>query len=1076
MYTALHNHSHFSILDGYAKPEEYLKKSQELGLKGFAITDHGACYSFPYFDKIKKDYSDVKVIYGVEIYEAFDMYEKEKDNKYFHLVVLVRNEQGRKDLNKLITKSNMSGFYYKPRLDLNAFKEFDCNNFIVLSACLASKLARTKDFDKCVEYINEYKSVFPNFYLEMQSHKSNEQVNYNRKIIELSKVTNTDFVITTDSHFVNVNDSKWQNYLVAIGRNQKGINAKDTLEMSETYEGCYLQSEEDIYEIMTFQIGADNIKLGLDNTNKINDMIEIVSMPFQDPILPDFIVPDKFKSQKDYLRHLIEQGWIDRGFDKLDVEKQKEYNDRLEYEFKTICDMHYEGYFLIVWDFCNYADKIKMAKAAGRGSGAGSLICNLLKITNLDPIKYGLIFERFLNPERISLPDIDSDFGDRDKIIKYMEEKYGIDKVCQIANFVYITPMMAVQDVGRLLGMPYNLVQKISEYFKVDKFETAFELNPNLKSQYAEHMELFEIAERVSGRVRGISQHAGGVCVAKTELSDYMPCKIGKNGEQVIQVDMRIVEQIGLVKFDLLGVETLNIIQQTVEDSNLTLWNIDINNEAFENDEEAYKLLCKAKTNAVFQLESAGMKDLLLRLKPKNLEEISAILAMYRPDTMPMLEDYINNKYNSSEIKYIHDDMKPILEKTYGCVTYQEQVMEIVRKFGGRTYGGADIFRKAIGKKNKDLVKKEVDKLRTEITNNGYSEDISNKICDILVEMGGYSFNLSHSTAYAVESLQTAYLKAHYPLQFMKALLNSKKDDNGKLNRYMVDAKEFGVEIIPPHINKSTDKFEIVDDKILFGLSAISGLGEKITEQILDERNKNGIYQNFNNLLNRVDLKTNQIIALIKAGALPTKDKEQLLLKYANSLFERKEFQPLKTISMNLADLKLNFGIDTKDKIERLRLYNIVKEKEFNKLQNDKYNKHINEFKTKYLNDKEFWEFQSLSVFINNNPFENIYEYVTPFEDVEDGGNAVVVGIISNIQKKTDRHGKKYAFIQLYSAFGIIEITCWHQQYKKYSELILKGNKVAFKCKKRDNKAFATDIKTYDQWLNDTLELRRRID
>jgi len=1075
-YTALHNHSMIdSLLDGYATPAEYLDKAKAIGLNGFAVTGHGGCYSYPYYDKIKSNYPDMKIIYGIEIYEAFDMSEKLADNKYFHLVVLIRNEQGRKDLNRLVTKSNTEGFYYKPRLDINAFKEYDCNNFIVLSACLAGKLARTEDYNQCKKYIAEYKATFPHFYLEMQSHKHIEQSQYNQKILRLSNDTETPFVITTDSHFVNADDGKWQNYLVTIGRNQKGDNAKDKLELSEIYDGCYLQTENEIYEIMTPQIGADNVKLGLDNTNKINDFIESVDMPFQEPQLPEFEVPAEYKTTKEYMRYLIKEGWKDRGFDKLSDEKKAQYHNRLEYEFEIICNMNYEGYFLIVWDFCNYADSINMARGAGRGSGAGSLICYLLKITNLDPIKYGLIFERFLNPERISLPDIDSDFGDRDKIIQYMESKYGKNKVCQIANFVYITPLMAIQDVGRLLGLSYSLTQKISEYFNVDSFEQAFEINPGLKDKYSEQIELFEIASKISGRIRGISQHAGGVCVSKTDLSDYMPCKVGKNGEQVIQVDMRVVEQIGLVKFDILGVETLNIIQQTVEDSGLTLRDVDIKNENFENDLQSYELLGEAKTNAVFQLESSGMKDLLIRLKPQNLEELSAILALYRPDTMQMLEQYIANKHDSTKISYIHEDIKPFLQSSYSCIIYQEQVMDIVRKFGGRTYGGADLFRKAIGKKDKVLVKTEVEKLKTEIIENGYCENTAAKICLLLEDMGGYSFNKSHSTAYAVQSLQTAYLKSHYPLQFMKALLNSKKDNNGKLNKYMVDAKEFGVKIVPPHINKSTDKFEIVDGKILFGLSAINGLGESITHQILDERRQNGNFNNLHDLQSRVKLTVSQMVALIKSGAVPTSDKENYLKRYADSLFERRQFKPYKTVSMNLSDLKLNYGIDTKDKEERLRLFNIAKERDFNKQQNEKLEKHMCEFTEKHISDKDFWEFQALSVFIENNPFESVYEYVKPFDEVEDDASAVVIGIISNVQKKTDRKGKKYAILQLYSAFGIIEIMCWNSQYSMHTDLIIKGSKVAVKCKKKDNKAYAAILKSYDKWLNDTKSLRGEV-
>lgn len=1075
-YTSLHNHSFYSVLDGYASPTEYLARAKELGLRGIALTEHGNVFSSPYIDKVKKDYPGVKVIHGCEVYEASDMKEKDKDSKYFHLVVLVRNEQGRKDLNKLITHSNMEGFYHKPRLDLDAFRKYDCGNFVVTTACLASKLARCEDYNQCIKYIDEYKLMFPHFYLEMQSHKAEDQAVYNRKILQLSKDTNTPYVITTDSHFINEQDYKWQGYLVTIGRNQKGDNAKDSLEMAENYDGCYLQSEQDIFNIMTPQVGEEVVRIGLDNTNVINDMIDDVNIPFQSPQLPAFDIPNEFKSEEHYLKHLTQEGWKRRGFNKLTGDKRTEYLERLKYEYKTICDMGFTGYFLIVQDFCRYANETKMAMGAGRGSAAGSLVCYLLGITNLDPIKYGLIFERFLNPERISYPDVDSDFGDRGKIIKYIEEKYGRDKVCQIVNFVYITPLMAIQDVGRLLGVPYNVTQKISESFKVGTFKQAFEANPGLKDKYAEYNELFEIAERISGRIRGIGQHAAGVCVSKGDLSDYMACKIGKEGEQVVQCDMKIAEAIGLVKLDILGVETLNVVQEAAEDAGLTLWDLDINNEDFETDATAYKLLSEARTNAVFQLESAGMKDLLLKIKPKNMDELSDIVALYRPDTMPMLEEYISVKNGEKEHEYLHDDLHDILEKTNGVWAYQEQILEVVRKFGGRSYGGADLLRRAIGKKIPEQVKLEVDKLRTEIIENGYDKRVSDGLCDLLQEMGNYSFNRSHSMSYSVLALQTAYLKSHYPVQFVKALLNSERDNNGKLNKYMVDAKEFGVEILPPHINKSSDVFEIVDGKILFGLSAITGLGESITQHILDERNANGNYKDIDDLVNRVpELKKNQIITLIKAGAIPTKDKEKRLLKYADSLFERREFKPLKTISGTLAKLKENYNIETKDKEERLRLYNIAKEREFDEYQRERYNKYMNEFREKYLADKDFWEFQSLAVFIENNPFESVYEYIIPFDEVPDDSSAVVVGIISNIVKKVDRNGKKYGHVQLYSAFGIVEVTCWASQYSKYSDLLVKGSKISVRCKKKEGKAFAAEIKTYEQWYNDTEILRKEV-
>lgn len=691
MYSALHNHSEFSLLDGYATPKEYLDRAQELGLKAFAITEHGNMYSWCYFDKIKKQYPKLKIIYGVEFYECFDISIKDKESKYFHLVVLARNENGRKALNKLVTQSNFEGFYYKPRIDLQCVRELNCgSDLIVSTACLASKISKETDYNKCVEYITEYKEVFPYFYLEMQSHSHTDQQEYNKKILQLSKDTKTPFIITTDSHAATKEDLTYQNYLVRIAHDNDTLN--------EVYEGCYLQSEDEIHEIMDNIIGRENVKLGLAQTNEIADLIEEVNMPFQPPSLPTFPLPKGFNTNYEYLKHLVYKGFKTRGIYNKPIEDQNKYKERIEYELDIIHSMGFDGYFLIVWDFINFARSNDIMVAPGRGSCAGSLVCYCMYITDLDPIKYGLIFERFLNPERISMPDTDTDVSDRKKVIDYLIKKYGDNRVCQIINFSYITPIVAIKDVGKILGFQYSEMDKLSKRFTYSTFEECLENNKTFVRDHKEYKELFDIAGKLSGRVKTVSCHAGGVGIVDTDMSDYMAMKLGEKGEHVIQVDKRIVEEIGIIKFDILGVQTLNMIKEIKDDTNLSFYDININNPNFEKDKKPYKLLCNAMTNGVFQVESAGMKDLLLRLKPDSLEDLSAVLALYRPDSMGALEEYIECKHNPAKVKYLHPDMEPILKSTYGCMIYQEQLLDIVRKFGGRTYGGADLFRKAIGK------------------------------------------------------------------------------------------------------------------------------------------------------------------------------------------------------------------------------------------------------------------------------------------------------------------------------------------------------------------------------------------
>lgn len=1079
MYSALHNHDYYSLLDGYGSPKEMLDRAKEIGLKAYAITNHGNAYAFIYYDLIKKEYPDIKMIYGCELYECEDITIKNKESKYFHLICLVRNEQGRKDLNKVITKSNFEGFYFKPRCAIEDLKPY-AENFVISSACLASKLARESDFKKCIEYVNEYKSIFPYFYLEMQSHSHQDQCLYNQKILELSRITNTPFIITTDSHAPRKEDLYYQDKLIQIGRRSTN-NDKNAIENSEIYEGCYMQTEEEIHECMDGQIGYENVCIGLENTNKVADLIEEVNMPFQKPQLPTFPLPDGYKDNNEFLWHLIKQGWKDRGYDKLDEESQQIRKNRLNYEMGVIHSMGFDGYFLFVWDFIKAAEKLGIEVGKGRGSAAGSLVCYCCHITDIDPIKYGLIFERFLNPERVGLPDIDTDVGDRDAIIKYLVDKYGEDRVCQIINYSYITPTVAITDVGKILGFPYNQMQKLSQKFTSDKWDECMKTNPKLLIDNPQYAELFDIAKHLSGRVKTVSIHAGGIGIVDTSVNDYMPMKIGTNGEHVIQVDKHYIEDIGIVKFDLLGVATLNLVKEIKDDLHLNPWDYDINNPAFENDRLTYELLASGKTNGVFQVESAGMKDLLIRLKPKleqlDFEVISVILALYRPDSMGALDEYVEMATGGSRPLSIHPDMDEILKDTNYCMIYQEQLLDIVKKFGGRTYGGADLFRKAIGKKIVELVKKESEILRNEIVDNGYSKEIANKIADELSSKGGYLFNKSHSYSYAVLCFETAWFKAHYPTYFFKALFNQNKDKAGAINKYILDAKHFKVSVKPPNINHSGMNFTVDNGQVLFGLSAISGIGESLSKQIIEERENNGIYKSFNDLVTRLSLGKASVIALIKSGAIPCKNKKEKLVSYLKSQYQPLKFSEVQSLP-TYKKLEEDWGITLQDyviptsgkrivydKNALLIKYNKLKKEQFNETQKNRFKKYINDNK-KYLEDEQFWEFQTLQVFINDNPFDAAYTFLTPFEDIIDGEKCTLVGIIAKVQKKKDKNGKQFAYINIYSSFGLVEGIVWHSQLKEYEDIIKKGQQVAILCKKdSEEKVIVEKLKPYNRWL-----------
>lgn len=1079
MYSALHNHDYYSLLDGYGSPREMLDRAKEIGLKAYAITNHGNAYAFIYYDLIKKEYPDIKMIYGCELYECEDITIKNKESKYFHLICLVRNEQGRKDLNKVITKSNFEGFYFKPRCAIEDLKPY-AENFVISSACLASKLARESDFKKCIEYVNEYKSIFPHFYLEMQSHNHQDQCLYNQKILELSKITNTPFIITTDSHAPRKEDLYYQDKLIQIGRRSTN-NDKNAIENSEIYEGCYMQTEEEIHECMDGQIGYENVCIGLENTNKVADLIEEVNMPFQKPQLPTFPLPDGYKDNNEFLWHLIKQGWKDRGYDKLDKESQQIRKNRLNYEMSVIHSMGFDGYFLFVWDFIKAAENLGIEVGKGRGSAAGSLVCYCCHITDIDPIKYGLIFERFLNPERVGLPDIDTDVGDRDAIIKYLVDKYGEDRVCQIINYSYITPTVAITDVGKILGFPYNQMQKLSQKFTSDKWDECMKTNPKLIIDNPQYAELFDIAKHLSGRVKTVSIHAGGIGIVDTSVNDYMPMKIGTNGEHVIQADKHYIEDIGIVKFDLLGVATLNLVKEIKDDLHLNPWDYDINNPAFENDRQTYELLASGKTNGVFQVESAGMKDLLIRLKPKleqlDFEVISVILALYRPDSMGALDEYVEMATGGSRPPSIHPDMDEILKDTNYCMIYQEQLLDIVKKFGGRTYGGADLFRKAIGKKIVELVKKESEILRNEIVDNGYSKEIANKIADELSSKGGYLFNKSHSYSYAVLCFETAWFKAHYPTYFFKALFNQNKDKAGAINKYILDAKYFKVSVKPPNINHSGMNFTVDNGQVLFGLSAISGIGESLSKQIIEERENNGIYKSFNDLVTRLSLGKASVIALIKSGAIPCKNKKEKLVSYLKSQYQPLKFSEVQSLP-TYKKLEEDWGINLQDYIiptsgkrivydkdALLIKYNKLKKEQFNDSQEIRFQKYIDENK-KYLEDEQFWEFQTLQVFINDNPFDAAYKFLTPFEDIIDGEKCTLVGIIAKVQKKKDKNGKQFAYINIYSSFGLVEGIVWHSQLKEYEDIVKKGQQVAILCKKdSEEKVVVEKLKPYNKWL-----------
>ena len=1060
MYSSLHNHSEYSVLDGFGHPEQYLQRAREAGVRAFAITEHGNAYSWPYFDALHEKYPEIKLIFGVEFYECFDHKVKDKDSKYFHLIALAKNERGRIALNKLITQSNFEGFYYKPRVDLKMLRLY-AKDLVVSSACLASKIAREPDYEQAVAYALEYQKIFPHFYLEMQSHATEAQAEYNKKILLISKQTDIPFIITTDSHAATESDLEFQQWHVRI--------ARDAETAEEIYSGCYVQSEAEIHAILDSVIGRENVDIGLTNTNRIAEMIEEVRMPWSKPQLPTFPLPQGYSNDNELLRDLCEQGWHARGFYAKPMDVQRKYRERMNYELSVISQMGFSGYFLIVHQYVSYAKNNGIVIGDGRGSGSSSIVNYLLRITEIDPLEYNLVFERFLNPERISMPDIDTDFAERAPIIDFLTRTYGEAHVCQILNVSYITPNVAIKDVGRVMKIPYAVCEKISSKFTADTFDECLKMNREIAGN-PEYAELLRIAGQISGRVRNMSMHAGGVCVSNKEITDYMPMKLGANGEHVIQADKKMVEKLGLVKNDILGVSNLAIVQDTLVFAEQSQDLLSADRGVFKSDTATYQLLCAAKTNLVFQCESGGMKDLLLRLQPTNVEDVSAVLALYRPDSMSMLDEFIENKHHPDRIHYLHPDMEPILRSTYNCCIYQEQIMEIVRVFGGRTYGGADKFRKAISSKNREMVAEESKKLYQEILDNGYEESIAKAISDMMAAKGGYAFAKAHSVAYAYLTLKTAYLKAHMPAEFFCAALNQNLNDFGAINKYILDAKSFGVEILPPSVNYSQMGFSMRNGKVLFGLSAIKGIGENVAAAILEERSK-GRFQNFSDFLARTSLTSAQVIALIKSGAIPTRDKHKLLVQYFEYTYSKPSpFKPLKQLPTK-AKLLSDYGIDRAqipDKEACLQQVNEIRLAEYESKAKEKHDAQFAEFSEANLLDPELWEFQTLSVFLSHNPFEAIAPYLrVSFDETNEGNSCTLVGIVSGIQKKKDRNKNTYAFVNLNTPKGLIEVTCWSSVYKQFGELLIRGTRVAVLANKKDGKAIANQVKSFEQWLTD---------
>ncbi|TCS83588.1 DNA polymerase III subunit alpha [Tepidibacillus fermentans] len=833
-FVHLHVHTEYSLLDGASRIDHLVKKAKSLGMSALAITDHGSMYGvIPFYQACMKE--GIKPIIGVEAYitagHRTDRISRQ-EQKIYHLVLLAENETGYKNLMKLVSIAHLEGFYYKPRIDKEVLREYH-EGIIALSACLKGEVndyLLQGQFEKAKEVAIDYQLIFGkgNFYLEIQDHGLPEQKRLFDLIIKLSQETGIPIVATNDVHYVEKEDALIQDVLMTIGT---GTTLEDEKRFRFPTKEFYLKSAQEMSDLFPL------LKESLENTIVIANRCH-VEIPSRLSILPKFPLPESVTSDQ-YLEALAYKG-LEKRYQNI----TSKVKDRLDYELSVIKKMGFSDYFLIVWDFMKYAHKKGIMTGPGRGSAAGSLVAYVLGITNVDPIKYRLLFERFLNPERVNMPDIDIDFHyeRRDEVIQYVTEKYGEHRVAQIITFGTFAAKAAIRDVGRVLNIPYSKVDRIAKLIPNQLGITvgqALKENPELYSIYQKDEEtkkMIQIAMKIEGMPRHHSTHAAGVVIADQPLENYTPLQEGQGNILLTQYSMGILETIGLLKMDFLGLRNLTIIERTLDwiekarGKRIQLQHFD------ENDRKTYELLSQGNTKGVFQLESPGMIRVLQELKPSRFEDIVAILALYRPGPMEYIPEYIQAKHGQRKVTYPHKSLEPILKDTYGIIVYQEQIMQIASTMAGFSLGEADLLRRAVGKKKREILLKEREHFVHGAIQNGYEEKVANDVYDMIVRFADYGFNRSHAVAYAFIAFQTAYLKAHYPVEFLTALISESMGNQGKVTEYIEEARKMGIEVLPPDVKHSLYSFSIEGNKIRFGLGAIKNIGVQVIESILQLR------------------------------------------------------------------------------------------------------------------------------------------------------------------------------------------------------------------------------------------------
>lgn len=1077
-FVHLHIHSEYSLLDGANRIKDLPVRAKELGMNAIAITDHGVMFGAIDFYKACKA-NGVKPIIGCEVYVA-PRGRKDKepkiDEKYNHLILLAKNNEGYKNLAKLVSLGFIEGFYYKPRIDKEILEKYH-EGIICLSACLAGEVNQAilnNNIEEAKKVALWFKNLFgEDYYLEVQNNGIKEQVLVNQKLVDLSRELNIPLVATNDAHYLKKEDAYNHEVLLCI---QTGKKMTDEDRMRFDTDELYVKSPEEMIEYFK------NIPEAIENTVKIAEKCN-VEFEFGHTILPNYDVPEQYSTHYDYLESLTQAGLAKRYGQNI----TKEIQDRAQYELSVIKKMGYVDYFLIVWDYINYAKTHNIPVGPGRGSGAGSIVAYSIGITDIDPIKYNLIFERFLNPERISMPDFDVDFcyEKRDKVIEYVCDKYGKENVSQIITFGTMSARMVIRDVGRALDVPYAETDKLAKMIPNELHITikkALEQNRELKELYendATVKKLIEIAMALEGMPRQASTHACGIVITKEPVVNYVPLYMRDNTIST-QYIMTTLEELGLLKMDFLGLRTLTVIQDTIDLVKKDKC-IDVEFDKDMNDPKVYKLWQDGNSVGIFQFESQGMTNFMKELKPDCLEDIIAGVSLYRPGPMDQIPRYIANKKDPEHAVYTHPALKPILEVTYGCMVYQEQVMQIVRDLAGYSLGRADLVRRAMGKKKLDVMAKEreifINGQLDENGNivvpgcvrNGIDAESANKIFDEMAEFAKYAFNKSHAAAYAVVSYRTAYLKAYYPGEFMAATLNSFLGNLDKIPDYIEECKRLNIQILKPDINKSYTKFTVDNEKIRFGLGSIKNVGTAAVDEIVEERTKNGEFKDFADFCERIkDLSVNKkcVESLTKAGAFDNfeQTRSTLIASYETII---------DTISNS----------DKKSFDGQVSMFDLTPVE----------NKKIDEIKYNYTilpeyTEKEmlFMEKEMLGIYISGHPLEKIKSQIelqttintyqmkkinsdieeTGMSEFEDNQFVKYAGIVTSVKKKYTKTNKLMAFITVEDMYGPTEVIVFENCYQNCANILVEDSIILVEGRlsvreDEDTKIVARDIKEF---------------